>query len=121
MSESITVSLFLFLEKHPDLSYEWLEDAFGYSCENYDEDLCEMGGSESWNLVSLSKVFKPMSWSQHWVDQALVEARARHIEKCRRALLVLWNDYQPRKFKRKKPEDPVMIGPFVFEYDSEVL
>ncbi len=105
MSQSITVSLFLFLEKHQDLSFEWLEEAFGFSCANYDEDLCEMGGSDPWNLVSLGKLFKPMSWSEHWADQALVEAKLRRIEKCRRALLILWDDYQPRKFKRKKPKD----------------
>lgn len=115
MEKTITVSVFLFLERHPDLSYEWLEEAFGFSCLNYNEDMCEMGGSDPWNLVSLSRTFRSMSWSEHWEKEALAQANEEGIEKCRRALLVPWGDYQPRKLKKKKPKDPVMIGPFEFK------
>ena len=120
MSHRITLSVFLFLDKHPDLSFEWLEDAFGFSGLNYDQDMCEMGGSNAWNRSSLASAFKPMSWSEHWADKALAQAGELGIEKCRRALLVPWHKYEPRKLKRNRPEDPVMIGPFEFE-DLDIL
>ncbi len=33
-----------------------------------------------------------------------------------------WDDYQPCRFKKKKkPKDPILIGPFEFEYVSDIL
>ncbi len=117
MSTNVHLSIFLFLEKlekHPDLSYDWLEEASGFSCLNYDEDMCEMGGSDPWNLMPLAKAFTPMSWSEHWSAMAVKQARELGITKCRRALIVQWDDYQPKKLKRKRPGDPVLIGPVKF-------
>ena len=120
MSDRITLSIFLFLEKHHELSFKWLEEAFGFSCRSYDEDKCEMGGSDSWSLIPLGSALRPMSWSEHWADQALLRAKELGIEQCRRALLVPWDKYEPRGFKRKKPRDPIIIGPFEFA-DPDVL
>ena len=121
MAIDSTISLFLFLEgkkTHRNLSYKWLEESFGFSCLNYDEDCCEVGGSNPWNLILLSSAFKPMSHSEHWAEQAIRDANKLGIKKCRRALIVGWEDYQPRKFKKKRPPDPILIGPYRFTWET---
>lgn len=119
MSDTVVISVFLFLTKHRNLSFEWLENAFGFSCLNYDEDCCEMGGSEGWDLVPLARAFNSMSWAEHWGDEATRQANSLGITECRRALTVLWDDAPPKRFKRMKPQDPVMIGPFTFADEAD--
>ena len=106
------LSLWLFSDIHDSLEDSLLADSFGI--DDYNEDLLEVGGSDTWDEMPLDHVLEPMSLSGSWMEDAVRAANLLGLTTCRRAFIILNFAYDPQAAGVELPDDPTFIGVLKF-------